>query len=53
MQSVIGLTSEWAFQTVAAEKASNTTIVTYVSASRIATKPMVIFGGLKGEDRLA
>ena len=39
---MIGITSEQAFQTVTAEKASNTTIVTYVSTGGMVTKPMVI-----------
>ena len=41
-QKVIGITSDWAFQTVAAEKVANTTIVIYVSAGGMVTKPMVI-----------
>ena len=35
------------FQRVAAEKVSNTTIVTYVSAGGLATKPMVILKAAK------
>ena len=46
-QKVIDITGEWAFQTVAAEKASNTTIVTYVSTGGMVTKPMVILKAAK------
>ena len=46
-EKVIGITSEWAFQTVAAEKVCNTTIVTYVSAGGMVTKPMVILKAAK------
>ena len=46
-QRVVGVTGHRAFQTVAAEKAANTTIVTYVSAGGLATKPMVILKAAK------
>ena len=46
-QKVIGITGEQSFQTVAAEKASNTTIVTYISAGGMVTKPMVILKAAK------
>ena len=46
-QKVIGITGFRAFQTVAAEKAANTTIVTYVSAGGMATRPMVILKASK------
>ena len=46
-QKVIGITGERAFQTVAAEKASNTTIVTYISTGGMVTKPMVILKAAK------
>ena len=39
---VIGTTGERAFQTVAAEKAANTTIVIYISTGGMVTKPIVI-----------
>ena len=41
-QKVIGITGEQASQTVAAEKAANTTIMTYVSPGRMVTKPMIL-----------
>ena len=42
-QQVIGVTGERAFQTVCAEKSTNSTMLTYVSAGGIVMKPMIIF----------
>ena len=46
-QKVIGINGEQTFQTVAAEKVGNTTIVTYVSTGGMVTKPMVILKAAK------
>ena len=42
-QRVVGVSGERAFQTVAGEKATNTTMVTYASAGGLLMKPMLIF----------
>ena len=42
-QKVLGITGERPFQTVADEKAQNTTLVNYISAGGVAMKPMIVF----------
>ena len=42
-QKVVGVTGERPFQTVADEKAQNTTLLNYISAGGVAMKPMIIF----------
>ena len=42
-QKVVGVTGERPFQTVADEKAQNTTLLNYISTGGVAMKPMIIF----------
>ena len=47
MQKVIGVKGEQSFQTVSGEKATNTTMLTFVSAGGLSLNPMLIFKASK------